>query len=109
MLNWSPYLSPYHTYTCATRIPEHKVELVLAQLPIDPVDLPEPLCAFTPPGSAEPVVILLTVWSRMENRGRTVFYNRAIRDLVGMKDAREMSIAIIILTNCCTCRDNNNI
>lgn len=54
-------------------------------------------------------MILLTVWRHMENQGRTVFYNRVIWDLVGMEDAREVSITIITLTNCCTCRDNNNI
>jgi len=96
-------------YTCAGYILEHKVELVLAQLPIEPVNLQEPLCAFPSSGNAEPVMILLTVWRHMADQGRTVFYNRVIWDLVGMKDAREMSITIIILTNCCTCRDNNNI
>lgn len=54
-------------------------------------------------------MILLTVWRHMENQGRTVFYNRVIWELVGMKDAREMSITIITLTNYCTCRDDNNI
>lgn len=65
--------------------------------------------AFISFGSAGLVMILLTVWRHMESQGRTVSYNRVKWDLVGMKDAREMSITIIILTNCCTCRDNNNI
>lgn len=96
-------------YTCATCILEQKVELALAQLVIHPVNLQEPLCAFMSFGNTEPVMILLTVWRHMENQGRTVFYNRVIWDLVGMKGAREMSITIITLTNCCTCRDDNNI
>lgn len=103
------YLCLYHTQTCATCILEHKVEQVLAQLLIHPMNLHEPLCAFASFGNMEPVMILLTVWRHMESRGRKVFYNRGIWDLLGMKDAREMSITIIILTNCCTCRDNNNI
>lgn len=56
-----------------------------------------------PFGNAEPVMILLTVWRHMEDQDRRVFHNGVIWDLVGMKDAREMSITIIILTNCCTC------
>lgn len=65
--------------------------------------------AFISFGNAKLVMILLTVWRHMESQGRTVSYNSVKWDLVGMKDAREMSITIIILTYCCTCRDNNNI
>lgn len=51
----------YRMYTCATCILEREVELVLAKLPIRPVNLHEPLCAFISFGDAEPVTILLTV------------------------------------------------
>lgn len=39
------YLSIYHMCTCATCILEQKVELVLAQLVIRPMNLRELLCA----------------------------------------------------------------
>ena len=55
------YLCLYHMYTCATCVLEHKVELVLAQLLIHPVNLREALRAFISFGNAEPVTILLTV------------------------------------------------